>query len=333
MESSSDHATDAHGSESSGRAGPVPSRSPRFLVWLCAAVPLLGLFELCAHLVQVARVVSDDDWRAASAEVARQVQPDDLVVFAPYWSEPLGRHFFGNKVATLARIARPDNSRFPRAFEVSIRGAHLDELQSWKNVDQKKIGAITITTLENPAPAKVLFDLVTHVNASEARFSLVDARTQTEKECSFVHGAPSTGNIGFGIAIPGSRFACAEGAFAGVTVMPALDYTARQCIFVPPQGGTSISRLRFSTIEFGRAIHGHHGISVFSERDRTGSPVSLAFTIDDKPLGKVTHADGDGWKPFEIDTSAYAGQKGVLTVDVQSASSTNRHYCFEADTR
>ncbi len=305
----------------------------KYALWLCLAVPVAAIVEVVAHFVQVARVVSDADWRAAGEEVAHTAKPDDLVAFAPYWSEPLGRRFFGDKVATLARVARPDDTRFPRAIEVSIRGAHLSELSTWKKVDEKKVGAITLTTLENPAPAKVLFDLVAHVNPNDARFSVVDTRTHAEKDCPFVHTPPGTGGIGYGTAIPGDRFACAEGPFAGISVMSALDYTARQCIYAPPQGGSMISRLRFSNVDFGHAIHGHHGLSVFYEREKIGTPVSLTFSIDDAPIGKVVHQDGDGWKPYEIGTTAYAGKKGELTVDVQTASGNKRQYCFEADTR
>ena len=56
----------------------------------------------------------------------------------------------------------PGSARFPRAIEVSIRGEHLPELAGWKKIGEKKVGAITLTTLENPAPARVISDLVAH---------------------------------------------------------------------------------------------------------------------------------------------------------------------------
>jgi hypothetical protein len=53
----------------------------------------------------------------------------------------------------------------------------------------------------------------------------------------------------------------------------------------------------------------------------------------------VVHNDGDGWKPFELDTRDLAeaakasGGKADLVADIESPSGERRMYCFEADTR
>src|SRR5262249_39945964 len=107
----------------------------------------------------------------------------------------------------------------------------------------------------------------------------------------------------------------------------------RRCFYVPAQGGGAIIRMRFQDVTMGRALHGHHALYAEAERGRDGTPVSLLFRIGERVIGKATHADGEGWKGFELDTSEWAGQKLELTADVSSPNQNRRMYCFEADTR
>ena len=100
---------------------------------LLSAVPLVSVVELLLHVKQTTSdVVPESDWAAARDAVKAELQPNDLVVFEPFWSDPLGRRTFGHEIATMKREGRSDVRRFPRAFEVSIRGAHAGELAGWK---------------------------------------------------------------------------------------------------------------------------------------------------------------------------------------------------------
>jgi hypothetical protein len=298
--------------------------------WAFAIVPLVGVVELIAHLKQANGAVSDADWAAARDAVKAIAKPDDLVVFAPSWNDPVGRRWLGPDIANVAREAAPDETRFPRAIEVSIRGKHAPALAAWRTSATQKVGAITITTLENPAPVKVLTDLVTRVAPETARVSRVEG--DREMPCMFSRGPAQTGNLGFGPAIPGDKFNCMN-AFVGVSVFAVLDYSARRCIFAPPPGGQAATRVRFADVAMGRALHGHHALYVEAERHREGAPVTLAFKIGDRSVGKVVHSDGDGWKSFELDTNEWAGQTVELIAEISSPSSNRRTYCFEADTR
>lgn len=294
--------------------------------WAFAAIPVLGLFELGAHVVQTHSVATDGDWAAARDFVKAQARPEDLVAFAPWWVDPVGRMQFGPQLATVEREARPDETRFPRAFEVSIRGAHLPVFDGWRRAGEQRFGRVAVTTWENPAPAQVLDDLVSRVDPQHLRVSRGDA------DCNFVHGTAQSGNLGFGPTIPGDRFACQGTGFAGVSVLADLDYVPHRCVFAPPSGAVPL-RLRFADVRFGRTLHGHHALYVEAERDRRGAPVTLTFKAGDVTLGTLVHRDGDGWKPFELDTSALAGQKGELTAEISSPGGDRRLYCFEADTR
>jgi hypothetical protein len=299
--------------------------------WAFALVPLVGLVELGAHWKQANGAVSDADWRAARDAVKAIAKPDDLVVFAPAWNDPNGRRWLGPDIATVAREARPDETRFARAIEVSIRGKHAPELASWRASATQKVGAITITTLENPAPVKVLTDLVARVAGDTMKVSRADGAA--EQPCMWSRSGVQTGNLGFGPAIPGEKFVCPGGAFVGVSVFAVLDYSARRCIFAPPPGGNAATRIRFADVAMGRALHGHHALYVEAERHREGAPVTLVFKIGDRSVGKVVHMDGDGWKSFELDTNEWSGQTVELTAEISSPNSNRRTYCFEADTR
>jgi hypothetical protein len=298
----------------------------RFQRWAFAAVPLVGLLELAAHAVQTHSVTPDADLSAARAYVAAHAAPEDLVAFAPKWVDPVGRAHFGSALATVEREARADETRFPRALEVSIRGAHLPALAGWRRASEQRFGSVLVTTWDNPAPAQVLDDLVSRVDPQHLRVSRGDA------ECNFTHGTAQSGNLGFGPAIPGDHFVCPGGGFVGASVVADLDYVPHRCVFAPPSGSAPL-RLRFTDVRFGRVLHGHHALYVEAERDKKGAPVTLSFKSGDSTLGTVVHRDGDGWKPFEIDTSALDGQKGDLLAEISSPGGERRLYCFEADTR
>jgi hypothetical protein len=304
---------------------PQPPAPPSWRKWVFAVVPAVGLLELVAHIVQTHSVVPEGDWRAARDYVAAQARPEDLIAFAPRWADPIGRETFGPKLATIEREGRPDETAFPRALEVSIRGAHLPAFAEWKRSGEQRFGGVTVTTWDNPSPAHVLDDLVSMVDPQRMRV------TRGDSDCSFTHGSPTSGNLGAGPTIPGDRFACPANGFAGISVVADLDYVPHRCIYAPPNGGATL-RIRFLDVHFGRSLHGHHALYVEAERDKRGAPVTLVWKAGDVELGRVVHRDGDGWKPFELDTSELAGQHRELVAEITSAGD-RRMYCFEADTR
>jgi hypothetical protein len=310
--------------------------------WWFAIVPAIGLIELGAHLVQSHSATSDADWRAARDYVAAQVHPEDLVTFAPRWVDPIGRMQFGPALATLEREARPDESRFPRAFEVSIRGAHDPSLAGWSRTEEHRFGDVTVATMQNPSPAHVLEDLVSLVDAQRMQVSRAEPGREggRESECAFAHAAPQSGGLGAGPALPADRFVCPSGGFVAASVAADLTYHPHRCIYAPPPGGKTALRLRFLGVHLGQTLHGHHGLYVEAERGRTGAPITITFRSGDTVIGSVVHHDGDGWKPFEFDTSALAAQarqasdgKADIVADIESPSGERRMYCFEADTR
>ena len=296
--------------------------------WAFVAVPVVAVLELAAHVVQTRSVVPDADWTAAKTIVQRSAHPDDLVVFAPRWTDPVGRLDFGAQMATVEREAYADVTRFPRAFEVSIRGEHVKDLAGWKKVGEEHAGKVTVTTFENPSWTKTVDDLLAHVSPTAMEVTVGDAG----RACPWMHTQAQTGNLGFGPAIPADRFACGR-TFAGISVIADLDYRAHRCLYAPPPGGPEPLRVTFKDVTFGDVLHGHHGLYVEAERNEDGAPISLAFSVGGKVLGRVSHADGQGWKEFELPTGELKGQRGDLVAEVSAANGHRRMYCFEAITR
>jgi hypothetical protein len=302
------------------------------LRWAVLSFPACAALELLLHAWQVSNVVPESDWVAAKQIVASAISPDDTVFFAPKWEDPNGRRFFGPEIMTLARAARSDDDRFKHAFEVSFEGKSRSELAHWSLKNETKAGKLTVRTYENPGYKPITEDLLRKVNPSALSVSRVDGGR--EAPCSWLEGRVQSGGLyyPFGPPLPGSQFSCAN-ATVGVGIFQDLEHDARQCLYAAPPGGSAVLRFHFKEVAFAKVIAGHHGLHYSAERWLTGTPVTLTFSSAGTILGRATHTDGQGWSGFEIDTQALAGKTGELTIDVQSASPSNRLYCFAAVTR
>jgi hypothetical protein len=295
------------------------------------AVPLVGVVELALHVKQTSSdVVPDADWLAARDAVKAEAKPDDLVLFAPFWADPLGRRFFGDELAGLKREARPDESRFTRAIEVGIRGAHRPELEGWKKVAERSVGKVTIATYENPAPARVKTDLTDLISPDRMTVSKVDGAA--ESLCTWQRGPGQPGGLGVpqGPAVPGDKFVCSGGSYVGLAVLHALDHHPHLCIFASPPG-SGVLRLKFANVNFGASLHGHSGVQWVNERTPSAERINLAFSAFERPIGQNVHRVGAGWTGFEFPTPEIANKKGDLVADI--SGNGPRAYCFEADTR
>lgn len=294
--------------------------------WLLCAVPLVSVVELLLHVKQTSGVVPEDDWGKAREVVKADLKPDDLVTFAPFWADPLGRRSFGPEIATLKREGRSDERRFARAWEVSIRGAHDPSLAGWKKLKEQTTGGVTSTLFENPDYTRVLDDLIDLTNPERLQVSLNDAL------CAFQHGPTAGGStvVPQGLLVPGDKFVCGGGGHVGLVTMHALDHHPHYCLYASPAASATL-KLRFKDVTFGSSLHGHSGIQWLVERTPAAEKVSVTFTAFDHLLGTHLHKVGVGWIGFEIPTGEIEGKKGDLLVEI--GPSTQRQFCFEATTR
>jgi len=298
-------------------------------VLLCA-VPLVSVIELVLHVKQTSSdVVPESDWELARDAVKPELQPNDLVVFAPFWADPLGRRAFGHEIATMKREGRSDVRRFARAFEVSIRGAHDEELASWKKVKETKHGAVTVSLLENPAYTQVIDDVLDMVSPDRLTVSRVD--NGVEQACSFQRGSSQGGStvVPQGLLVPADKFVC-QGGHVGISVLHGLDHHPHVCLYATPMQGASV-RMKFSNVTFGPSLHGHSGIQWLVERTPNPEKVAVAFSALDRPIGTHYHKVGAGWVGFELPTPELDGKKADLVAEI--APSSQRQFCFEVTTR
>lgn len=299
--------------------------------WLL--VPLAALVELGAHFYFANRAPSVADWRAAKSELVALDKPGELVVIAPHWADPLGRLAFGQALLPIRNEARPDDSAYSRAVEVSILGQRAPELSGWRAVETGRKGKFTFRVLENPAPAKVLYNFVDHVEP--AAVQVFAERGGIDEPCPWnPHARRDDGGLLGHLAYPGRRFQCAlgESYFVGVTIIDDKNYRPRRCIWAHPGRGAPML-LRFTNVPLGKWIYGYGGLSWFLTRDGQGAPVRMDVLIHGHSAGSYVHHDLDGWSHFALPTGAFAGQTTDVEFRVRSDGGADRHFCFYADSR
>jgi hypothetical protein len=302
----------------------------RSLAWLC--VPVAGLAELGGHFYFSTRAPRVDDWVRSKPSLEAIRRPGDLVVIAPDWAEPNARLAFGDALMPITDVARPDESSYTRAVEVDIIGATAPELRGWKLVDERRQGKFRYRILENPSPAKVLYDFVARVAeatvgdvGAAGAVSLCRWNPVAVRSAGGLHGDP---------AFPSERHECAGGAgrFVGVTVIEDERWRPRRCLWALPPNQATLT-IRYSAVPVGAQIRGYAALPQWIEREKHGAPVELDVIVAGDVVGKYVHRDGDGWKPFSFSTGARAGSPADVEFRVTSSRPRDRQFCFQADTR
>jgi hypothetical protein len=303
------------------------------LRYLWLLVPALGLVELALHGVFSARAPRVEEWRELSEPVQRLKRPDDLLVVAPAWAEPIARHALGDGPFPLDQLARADATGFGRALEVSALGARVEETRSWRVASEERKGRFTLRVLENPAPEPAKFRFIEHVRPDTLDVAVVSG--EREVPCVFTDRAPvSAGGLHGHATFPRERFRCpgGEASFVGVTVIDDEQYLPRRCIWArPPEQGEL--RLRFRNVALGARVRAWAGLSYFLFRDGVGEPVTIAFHAGGRSLGEHRHRDEWGFRGFSFATPDLAGETSDVTVSVHSDAGMNRDFCFVAETR
>src|SRR5262249_7474688 len=139
--------------------------------------PIAGLAELAAHFWFARRPPSFDDWYAITDAVRAMKQSGDLVVIAPAWADPAARRALGDDLMPLRDVARPDVTRYANAVEVSILGERAEEVRGFRETERREVGRFLLRRLENPAPARVVYDFVDHLDPAVADVRGTDPAT------------------------------------------------------------------------------------------------------------------------------------------------------------
>lgn len=314
-----------------------------WFIFLAAA----GAIELFAHYAQTRGAVTEAEWMAARETLQSALKPEDLVLIAPAWADPLARLYFGADIMNIDRIAFTDLTVFPRAVEVSMRGEHRPELAGFVLQQELERGPFQFRILSNPSYQPRADQLLSHVGSPEMHVMRIDGKgrdhpnDRIEQECPFVTKPVQSGGLGFGAPHPAKRYECPKGGLAGISILTDLDYNPRHCLLIFPPGHASRIQIRLDAFRFGKTLHGTHGVYVHSERLLKFPPIVLHVSGQEAPIGKIVHKDGEGWTHFQMDTAAMAGQVAPLSLEIESPVGVAtggydgmwRQYCFVLDSR
>ena len=289
----------------------------------------LGLFGLGFEATLSSRLPSAIDWQAASALLAREARPGDVVALSPPWAERarevLPERLPRHPDAALPVLALPGfaagDELLPgvrRVWLLSLTGApgHRGTIASElaaraEAVDGPlRLGALAVTRYDLPRPLLPLAFFPDRLATASVRMGEVacprDAR---------------------------GRFRCPGPAWQTVArQVREIDLVPRVCIFAhPPVGGAPLV-LSFPDVPVGRSMRGHTGIAADAALDGN-APVRLAVRIDGEDVGFAEEPPGrPGWHPFQLDTARLAGKPRTVTFEVRAADPTRRWFCFDATT-
>lgn len=127
-----------------------------------AAIPALllvavSLWEAIATRRDAGSVPDDDAWETAAHRVRTEFRPGDLIVFAPEWVDPVGRLHLGD-LMSVDMAARMDAAKYPRVWELSIRGAHAPESDGMALASNWESNGIEVRRYEQ-TPVEVVSDV------------------------------------------------------------------------------------------------------------------------------------------------------------------------------
>ncbi len=298
--------------------------------WLVFLLPVLGLTELAFHFITANRAPTPRDWKHLRSAVAGEHEPGTLVLVSPPWAEPLARAAMGEKLMSVRHLARADETRFASAIEISLLGAHRSELSGWKLIRTWDSAPFTLHRWHNPHATSPRFDFVDELQPP--RVSVATQMGGARAPCPWSESArPSSGGLGGPPSLPRSRFECSSHPLvsATVTIIDDEGYRPRRCVWAhPPQGG--VLEITYRGVPLGTALRGHMGIPWLPARDGLGTPVKLETVVDGGVVATQRYDEREGWRAFDVDTSAWAGGTHDVVWRVSSERFEYRHFCFEA---
>jgi hypothetical protein len=294
--------------------------------WAWVLVAGLAAFELLAHPVIRRAIPDEESWKEAAAFVRAQFEPDDRIIAAPAWTDPIVRRELGD-LTPLRVAALTDPAGIGRLWELGIRGASTrDEAPAL----ERAFGGVRVRMWRLASP-KVLYDFVEQIK---------EARVELETEggpvaCPWAHGRPAPGGLERGPMRPAERFICDRERpwlWVGPTVLADLELQPRRCIWQHPAGMNPL-RTIFADVPLGERLVVRGGVDYQIARERAHAPVTLRVWIDDQLAAEWTHQDGDGWSGLDIDTSNRGGTRATVRFETTTADPFARLFCFAASTQ
>lgn len=269
------------------------------MAFVCGA-GLAGALALLAQARLPGRLPSPRDWEAVRALVARDARPGDAAVLSPPWAER-ARALLPSSVPVLARdrwegedllgVRRVWLLSLPRAPGFSW-DPELDLLgRAARTAPAERVGAFEVSLLELAYPAIPYAFLPDRL--AGARVAVGDAPCAAD------------GAGGFRCDAPAARVARGVREVAGAP---------RPCLVAELPAGSPLA-LAFPAVRVGRVVRGHAGAAGGGAL----APVRVAVVVDGEEAG-AAEVVGDGFVPFQIDTTRFAGVPREVSLVVTSPS-------------
>lgn len=312
---------------------PAPRTAPRASragLLVVGALVVLATVEAGAALLSPRRVASEADWQAAAAEVRAGFKPGDLIVFAPRWSDAVGRKHLGDLV-TPEMAGRADASRYARIWEVSIRGAHAPEtleVGTYPSGSPSLHGRVRVALYSRSTPITPLYDFTAHLAEARVSQTAPDAPAgPDERTCGLSGGAAGNG-------VEPVAFRCATTSVERRTL--EVDFAPRRGVLAPADG-TRTTRVEWDSVPLGNTLAGWTGIHDWHSRKYGAGPVDFKVFVDGAQL-YTTRLDASpaaaSWRPFLVPTLRYAGTSHAVRFEVSSPpGATERRLGFHVESR
>lgn len=283
----------------------------RFLILL---LPMVAVAELTAHEVTHSRIAGPLDFEGAAEVVRAEYRSGDLVVVAPHWAAE-ARRALGPAVMPIRDQARPDEARYSRLWEVSIRGARAPESLGQQPDLERRFGRVTLRRYPLTPTAQTVFDFVENLQRAE----VVEVSGERRRPCQR----------------RGPRWSCVPRGreqWVGTETISDLDHRPRRCIWAHPLARGKVLRLELSDVPRGATLAGHTATDYVVGRHCEPEPVQFEVEIDGRSVGSLSHRDCDSWNPFSFDVPAGPGTVDVAFL-ISAADPRDRHFCFQAEMR
>jgi hypothetical protein len=274
-------------------------------------VAALALVESVAAVLGPRGAPQATEWIAAGQRVRAGFRAGDLIVFAPPFIDQLGRLYLGDLI-DVEMAGRPDADRYPRIWEVAFQGARAEEAAGARRIETSRHGPLAVTLYEKDA-VEVLFDVTRNAEKARVTQRPGDGRGD-ETPCPTDRGG----------------FRCASTRVAPRTL--EIDYRPRRGLLVPLDGRLTTS-VELDEVPLGRRLVGYTGLHDYYARKSADGAVDFVVLVDGKERLRLRHANQDGWRRFEIDTSAEAGQRKTLRFEISGPDARWRNFGFHAESR